>query len=143
MPLSKFDSKREFNENKWVITLINTKTELEGLWGGHAKIVVEGVKKNQSGRHFDTELFIAEYHIMEAERVPQESWIPQMLRNTKCKYSVLMKEGNEYNERQEQQYSEVRSQSWDTTPGAVTDMINDIKEEQRQVLTGEKESDFQ
>lgn len=59
MPYSKFNNDLEFNFNEWVVSLINTKTGVSSIWGGHAKIVIEGVKSKGEGL-FETELFVGE-----------------------------------------------------------------------------------
>ena len=145
MLYSKF-SDLEFDENQWVVSLINTKTGFSSIWSGHAKIVVEGIKKKTDNNTnlFATELFIAEYHIMEAERMPEYTWLPQVCRNTKCKFMVLCKEENHYNDRQEQQYHEVQSRSVGALdPAKVMKMIAAIKKEKNEIDTGQIVSNFQ
>lgn len=143
MPNSKLNTSLEFNEKKWVVSLVNTTYGVKGLYGGHAKIIVEGITKKDPITQFGRELFIAEYHIMEANRIPSENWIPQCFRNTKCNYLVILKEENNYNDRQDVQYSEVSSKSWHVTPASVRKMIENIKQEKESIENSQKEADFQ
>jgi len=137
---SKYDSNLEFDENEWVVSLINTKSGISSIYGGHAKIVVEGLKRSNT---LIKELFVAEYHIMEAERMPEETWIPQALRNTQCKYAVLFKEDNKYN-RTNQQYAETQSRSHGgIKPADAMKMIQDIKQEKQNIDSGQIAPDFQ
>lgn len=140
MTYSKYDSELTYNEAEWVVTLVNTKKGLSSIWGGHAKIIVEGLI-NKGG--LLSELFIGEYHIMEAERIPEETWIPQCFRNTQCKYLVLYKEENQYT-RQDEEYAEIQSRSHGGIPALeVKKMIANIKEEQGNINTGVISPDFQ
>lgn len=142
MPYSVYNDELEFSEHEWVVSLINTKKGLDGMLGGHAKIVVEGIRRNASDL-FATELFIAEYHIMEAEAIPIESWIPQALRNTHCRYIVAWREENRYT-REREQYRAIQARSCGAlVPSEVMRMIENIKQEQHDITTGEKIPNFQ
>lgn len=140
MTYSKYDTELSYDENEWVVSLINTKKGLSSVYGGHAKIVIEGIKKNE--KQFP-ELFIGEYHIMEAEKIPEETWIPQVFRNTQCKYLVLFKEGKKY-DKEHEHYTEIQKRSCGgVAPLDVMKMIKAIKEEQRNINEGTVSHDFQ
>ncbi len=142
MPMSKYDDRYEFNERKWVVTLINTKKGIEGVFGGHAKIVVEGVQAARNGSPVGSQLFFGEYHIMEAEHVLKESWIPQAFRNTKCAYSVIFREPHNY-DLPDEKYAEISSKSWIASANLAREMITNIKNEECEINTGKKISKFQ
>lgn len=93
MPNSKIDDRYDFNPEKWVISLINTKGGIGGILAGHAKIVVEGQRSRVSPDHFQTapELCIAEFHIYDegGAIATDNSLIPQFMRNTRSTYAVL------------------------------------------------------
>jgi hypothetical protein len=93
MPNSKVDARYDFNPEKWVISLINTKGGTGGLIGGHAKIIVEGQRQRLVQGQFQPapELCIAEFHIYDAGGAVAmgDSQIPQFLRNTQSNYAVL------------------------------------------------------
>lgn len=155
MPQSKVNPTFEFNESKWVVSLINTGDKL----GGHAKIIVEGIttesiKKTENHTFFskdnNSNLFVAEYHIMEAleaneqfQENPKYSHIPQFLKNTQCKYVIRWTERDYYKEDKGKQYSQSHSQSWYTPPEAVWAMIKDIKEESQRCDNREQDAEFQ
>jgi hypothetical protein len=142
MPYSVYNNDFSFNEQEWVVTLINTKTGIEGVFGGHAKIVVEGIRRRGSSL-YDTELFIGEYHIMEAEGMAAETWIPQALRNTHSRYVVLWREENQYS-RSEEQCQSIQARSHGAlVPSEVMKMIDDIKQEQFNIEIGENIGNFQ
>jgi hypothetical protein len=137
---SYYDKELKFDEDTWVVSLINTKKGVSSIWGGHAKIVVEGLKKNST---LYPELFVGEYHIMEAELVPQQTWIPQALRNTQCKYLVLALEKKEYG-RTAEDCAEIQSRSCGGMGAKeVMKMIKNIKEEKKSIDHGEISPDFQ
>ncbi len=140
---SKVDKNFEFNKDKWVVSLINTKGGCKGAIGGHAKIIVEGLKEIPDSSFFSTQLFVAEYHIMEANRIPEDTWIPQAMRNTQCNYIVLHSERNEYREGKEVQYAQAGSDSWYLDSEKVNDMIKNIKDESRQINEGETQANFE
>jgi hypothetical protein len=143
---SKVNEEFNFNVQKWVVSLINTKKGCHGVVGGHAKIIVEGLKEEKGDDFFKKEeLFIAEYHIMEAnaEGVSENHWIKQTMINTKCDYVVLFSERNEYTEGQEKQYEESGSNSWYVSPKNVNDMIKAIKQESIDINGGITEARFE
>lgn len=121
------NNKVEFDERNWAVSLINTGKGINSIFGGHAKIIVEGLKKNLT---INPELFVGEYHIMEAEVFVEENWIPQSCRNTKCKYAVLITERHEYKEGKEEQYSKSTSITYLVQRNKVQQMIQNIKNEQ-------------
>jgi hypothetical protein len=128
MAYSKYNSKLEVNENNWVVSLINTKTGIEGALGGHAKIVVEGVKR-RSFALLDTEPYIAEFHIAEANYIREETWIPQCFRNTKCDYAIYYSEKLAY-DRIDKQYAKLWARSvGGISPQTAEIMIQNIKAE--------------
>jgi len=144
MPYSKFNNDLEFNEDEWVISLINTKTGIGSVFGGHAKIVVEGVKTSSEPGMFSSKLFIGEYHIMEANRLPTATWIPQVLRNTQCNYAVIVTEREDYSAKKEQQYSEASARSvGGITPQQAQTMIDVIKAEKGDIDAGRTTPIFQ
>lgn len=141
MSYSKYDNELTFTETEWVVSLINTKKGISSIFGGHAKIVVEGLIR-KSGSQFPV-LFLGEYHIMEAERVPEETWIPQCFRNTQCKYLVLFKEVNKYS-RKDEEYAEIQSRSHGgIVPQEAFKMIKSIKDQQAAIKLGFDSPDFQ
>jgi hypothetical protein len=143
---SKYEKNFTISEKEWVISLINTGSGVKGFFGGHAKIVVEGLKKNNNnGRTnlFNSEPFIAEYHIMEAERIHEEAWVPQALRNTQCKYVVLFKEDNKYR-RDDSDYTNTQARSHGAIPPEkVMKMIENIKQEAANIDERFLKPDFQ
>lgn len=142
MPYSKF-SKHEYDENQWVVSLINTQPGITNSCGGHVRIVIEGLKKRDS-HLFATELFVGEYHIMEAESPLNAGFIPQAFRNTKCKYIIAITERNNYSAGKEQQYSQASARSMGgITPEEAMKIIQAIKKEHADIENKEIESNYQ
>jgi hypothetical protein len=157
MPYSKYNDQLEFSEDEWVVSLINTKSDYSGVLGGHAKIVVEGVRRvpisGQTGM-FATEKFIGEYHIMDSGQVQEEQWntwvpevlrnrVPQVLMNTKSTYLVAYKETNEYF-LSDDKLKAVQSRSrGGLKQQEVMKMIQNIKQEQQDVNEGRNSANFQ
>lgn len=74
----------------------------------------------------------------------ESAWaITQPLRNTKGKYMVIVKEENDYNDRQKEQYPECSSKSWRVSRQAVQPMIDAVKTEHERIASGEISPDFQ
>jgi len=153
MPYSKYNSELEFNENAWVVSLINTKSGPSGVLGGHAKIVVEGVNRirvsNSNSSQTDmfaTEKFIGEYHIMDSGQLAEDqwnTWVPQVFRNTKSNYLVTYKESKEYSLSDEKLAGVPARSRGGLNPQEVMKMIQNIKQEQSDVNQGVNPANFQ
>jgi hypothetical protein len=142
MPYSKYNRTLVFDEKQSVISLINTKKGISGVFGGHVKIVVESIQRSGPELISGNELFVGEYHIMEAERIPDGSWVPQALRNTKCKYTIGIVESNQYT-LDDSKYDEVKSVSWIAPRSETHQMIKAIKEEKGAIDMRQIDSQFQ
>ena len=140
MPQSVYNKRFDFNLEKWVVTLINTKKGTGGVIGGHAKIVVEGVIREENS--MNTKLFVGEYHIMEAGEGLGESCVPQALRNSQGNFGVFFTETDKY-ALADEKYAEVSSRSGYALPDDVKKMILNIKNERDKIESGEKDAKFQ
>ena len=75
MPNSNVNLKLEFNQNVWVVTLVNSVAGTNGILGGHAVIVVEGINK-------DNRLFQGEYDITANSFPEEQDSLQETLGNT-------------------------------------------------------------
>jgi len=80
--------------------------------------------------HDDSMLYVAEYHIIPHTNPEIEnSKIPPMLVNAKCKFGIYVTERAEYKDGKTEQYAKANSRSWRKKKGCAARMLAAINQE--------------
>ncbi len=117
---SRVNPKWDFDKQKWMVSLVNTGTVL----GGHAIIVVEGVKENGN-------LFVRQFDILAREyTITNADAFQKSLGNVQG-YISKIRIFKTYNNSIE--YSQYSSENWYASPQEVKDMRRSIKVKQRTI----------
>ena len=119
--ISEFDSKIEFDSNFWAITFINT----SGKWGGHAKIIIEGIKK-------DSSLYVVECHAIAQPGTMGKniSKLPQLFNNSQGLLQPIITESEKYVDEKKLEYYKNATRRTILVPKKnAKDLINEVKKQ--------------
>lgn len=114
MAKSKIDITKQFNEEVWVVSVLNTGDKL----GGHAMIVVEGMQKNSG---FHSQLFVGQYDILAVPTENQDA----VINKKGCITDVRCFEADQC----QRSYEEYASKSYFIDPNEAKKMIISIKKD--------------